>query len=242
MRDLLLGLGCSFLVCLAWPATAIAQHRVGYAYCGEDKPKDLRVPYVAVFSSARLDRRVAKLKCGSPVLVLREDGKLARVRHKGKEGYAYASLIFPYPLELKVLQADSLPYAESIGGGQANVDCSIKGTIDTRGRIWSTGPSATWRAYSYPDLRLSCTSYETPPIEWNHVLNMALAVASDGNAYILACDAAWRWSKCRTLMPDIYPAYWTDRGLRVVYVTGKKELKQATYRVLSTKSLGSFGR
>jgi hypothetical protein len=35
-------------------------------------------------------------------------------------------------------------------------------------------------------------SYENPLMQWRHVLNAMLVVASNGNAYIMACDAAWR--------------------------------------------------
>lgn len=73
---------------------------------------------------------------------------------------------------------------------------------------------------------------------WPHVLNALLVVASDGNAHIIACDAAWRWSKCKALRTgDIFQAHWAKRGLAVEYVTEKGKRKEATYAVLSSRSL-----
>jgi hypothetical protein len=121
-------------------------------------------------------------------------------------------------LSIKVLQTEQVPYTVQVRGGQVNTSCSIMGT----------GAS----------VYMSCSSYETPPVGWRHVLSASLVVASDGNAYIIACDAAWRWSKCRGLRAgDTFAARWAQRGLAVSYSTDKGKRKEATYSVVVSKSL-----
>ncbi len=67
-----------------------------------------------------------------------------------------------------------------------------------------------------------------------------LVVASDKNAYIIGCDAAWRWSKCVGLRSgDIFAAYWVNDGVRVVYLNDKGEPKENTYAVLHSRALSS---
>lgn len=50
-------------------------------------------------------------------------------------------------------------------------------------------------------------------MNWPHVLNVMLVEASDGNAYIIACDRAWAWSKCVPLRAgDTFNARRTSKG------------------------------
>jgi hypothetical protein len=86
-------------------------------------------------------------------------------------------------------------------------------------------------------LRMNCSSTDNT-VRWTHVLNAMLVEASDGNAYIIACDRAWRWSKCSALKPgDVFNARQTDKGFMVQFVNTKSEEKEATYSVLQAKSL-----
>ena len=141
-------------------------------------------------------------------------------------------------LILKVLQTEHVPYTVPAGGGQTNTNCSIRGTVDTQGSTTTKDNFINWTAYSYPHLHMDCSSVETSPIGWRHVPSAMLVVASDGNAYIIACDAAWRWSKCKGLMPgDRFQARWSQGGLTVSYHTDKGEEKEAAYAVLASKSL-----
>jgi hypothetical protein len=65
-----------------------------------------------------------------------------------------------------------------------------------------------------------------------------LVEASDGNAYIIACDRAWRWSKCSGLKPgDTFNALRTDKGFVVQFFNTKQQEKETTYAVLQAKSL-----
>jgi hypothetical protein len=64
-----------------------------------------------------------------------------------------------------------------------------------------------------------------------------LVVASNRNAYIIACDAAWRWSKCRALITgDTFRAKMSSKGLTVEYfIKGKP--KEGTYSILRGRVL-----
>jgi hypothetical protein len=143
-----------------------------------------------------------------------------------------------YPLSVRVLQTEQVPYTVQTGGGQVSTSCAINGTTNTNGTVIASGNVAFGNATSYSNLTMNCNSYQTPPIGWRHVLNAMLVVASNGNAYIIACDAAWRWSKCRGLITgDTFQAKMTSKGLAVqYYVNGKP--KEGTYSILQGKVLG----
>jgi hypothetical protein len=84
---------------------------------------------------------------------------------------------------------------------------------------------------------MNCRSWDTT-IRWTHVLNAMFAEASDGNAYIIACDRAWRWSKCIPLKAgDTFLAERTDKGFRVQSFNSKSKEHEAVYSVLQSKSL-----
>jgi hypothetical protein len=83
---------------------------------------------------------------------------------------------------------------------------------------------------------MNCYSQEVAA-EWRHVMNAMLVAATNGNAYIIACDAAWRWSKCRGLVTgDTFRAKMTQKGLAVQYFV-KSKPKEATYSILQGKVL-----
>jgi len=226
--------------------SARAQGGVGYVPCRADRPPNL------VFFSAPYDengardgsklKQVMKLKCGEPMRILSEEPEpdgFALVKKGNKQGYAPKALIWPYVLHLKVLQSDSLPYEVPIGGGEIQTSCNITGTVDTSISVWSQGSYSRGTAYSYPNLQMSCRSREIPPSGWRHVLNMMLVAASDGNAYIMACDRAWAWSKCNGLRAgDVFPAYWQDDKLKAIYSDDKGDIKEAgAYSILDSRVL-----
>lgn len=145
-----------------------------------------------------------------------------------------------YSLSLRVLQTEQVPYTVQYGGGQVSTSCSINGTTNTTGSAIASGNVAFGNATSYTNLSMNCNSYQAPPMGWRHVLNAMLVVASNGNAYIMACDAAWRWSKCRGLVVgDAFRAKMTGKGLAVEYLDGRGKPKEATYTVLQSKVVGN---
>jgi hypothetical protein len=84
---------------------------------------------------------------------------------------------------------------------------------------------------------MNCSSSQNT-YRWNHVLNAMLVEASDGNAYIIACDRAWRWSKCSGLKPgETFIARRSDKGFVVQFFNAKREEKEATYSILQAKTL-----
>jgi hypothetical protein len=136
----------------------------------------------------------------------------------------------------KVLQSESVPYVVQTGGG-VSTSCQISGSTTTSFSSYTTGNSTSGNAVSTPNLRMNCASSENT-IRWNHVLNAMLVEASDGNAYIIACDRAWRWSKCTGLKPgDVFNARRTDKGILVQFFNTKSQEKEATYGVLQAKSM-----
>lgn len=143
-----------------------------------------------------------------------------------------------YPLSVRVLQTEQVPYVVQTGGGQASTSCAINGVTNTTGMAVASGNVALGNATSYSNLTMNCHSYQMPPTGWRHVLNTMLVVASNNNAYIIACDAAWRWSKCRGLVTgDTFQAKLGSKGLDVEYYVNQKP-KHATYAILQGKVLG----
>ena len=193
----------------------------------------VRETFVQMSSSADDSHLVKEI---SPDTVIKQPSRMPTVPkqpgdHRGSEDY---------PLSLRVLQTEQVPYTVQYAGGQVATSCAINGTTNTAGSAISSGNVAFGNATSYTSLSMNCNSYQAPPMGWKHVLNAILVVASNGNAYIMACDAAWRWSKCRSLVVgDTFRAKVTAKGLAVEYFDGKGKSKEATYAVLRSKVLGN---
>ena len=141
-------------------------------------------------------------------------------------------------LQIRVLQTEQVPYSVQYGGNSVSTSCSIGGVVTTNGTAMTSGNVTYGSATSYPNLHMNCNTYQNPPAQWRHILNTMLVIASNNSAYIIACDAAWRWSKCRGLVAgDIFNAVITSKGLQVEYfIKGKP--KQATYQILQQRILG----
>ena len=65
-----------------------------------------------------------------------------------------------YPLRLKILQTEQVPYTVQVASARVNTNCSINGGIINSGTAITFGDTGTWTSYSYPDVRMSCSSYE----------------------------------------------------------------------------------
>ncbi len=143
-----------------------------------------------------------------------------------------------YTHTLRVIQMEQVPYVVQTGGGSVQTNCNITGSTYTTGMATTSGNVTFGTANSNSDLRMDCNSYQTQPMRWRHVLSAMLVEASDGNAYIIACDAAWRWSKCVGLRPgQTFNARQSGKGFFVQYATDKGKVKEAEYTVLQAKSL-----
>ncbi len=139
-------------------------------------------------------------------------------------------------LRIRVLQEKSVPYVQEIGGG-ISTSCSISGSANTSMTATTTGNFTFGNATTTSALQMNCNSYDTT-IRWPHVLNAMLVEASDGNAYIIACDRAWRWSKCVPLRAgDTFNARHTSKGMAVQAFNTKGKESEPTYTVLQSKAL-----
>lgn len=138
-------------------------------------------------------------------------------------------------LSLRVLQAQSIPYIRESRGG-ISTTCNIVGTANTSAYVNTYGNSAYGNATTDSNQRMNCSSYDTT-IRWPHVLNVMFAQASDGNSYIIACDKAWRWSKCVPLRAgDTFNAHFTGKGIEIQAVNSKGKEENPTYQILQSKA------
>lgn len=139
-------------------------------------------------------------------------------------------------ITLKVLQSESVPYVVQTGGGISTA-CNISGSTSTIGNASSYGNSTFGTANSNTNMQMNCASHDNT-VRWTHVLNAMFVEASDGNAYIIACDRAWAWSKCKPLRSgDTFLARRSDKGFVVQSLNTKSKEQEATYTILQSKSL-----
>lgn len=139
-------------------------------------------------------------------------------------------------ITFKVLQEQSVPYVVQTNGG-ISTSCNISGSTSTSMSASTVGNTTFGTATSTPNLQMNCQSADTT-IRWPHVLNAMFVEASDGNAYIIACDRAWRWSKCVPLRAGgTFLAERTDKGFRVQSFNSKSREQETIYSVLQSKSL-----
>jgi hypothetical protein len=139
-------------------------------------------------------------------------------------------------LRIRVLQEQSVPYVQQSGGG-ISTSCNISGSANTSMTATTTGNFTFGDATTTSGFQMKCNSYDTT-IRWPHVLNAMLVEASDGNAYIIACDRAWRWSKCVPLRAgEMFNARHTSKGMAVQAFNTKGQESEPTYTVLQSKAL-----
>jgi len=138
-------------------------------------------------------------------------------------------------LTLRVLQEQSIPYTKESRGG-ISTTCNIVGTANTSAYVSTYGNSAYGSATTDLNQRMDCNSYDTT-IRWPHVLNVMFAQASDGISYIIACDRAWRWSKCVPLRAgETFSGRFTGKGIEIQAVDSKGKEESPTYQILQSKA------
>jgi hypothetical protein len=137
---------------------------------------------------------------------------------------------------IRVLQSESVPYTQQYGSG-ISTNCSITGTANTTGMENTFGNTTYGNATTNSNLRMNCASYNNT-YGWPHMLNVMFVEASDGNAYIIACDKAWRWSKCGPLNAgQTFNARFTPKGIEVEAVTVKGKAIRPVYGVLQSRAM-----
>jgi hypothetical protein len=143
-------------------------------------------------------------------------------------------------LSLRVLQSESVHYAQQM-------DNDISGAVNCQ--ISESAPAKISVAASLLDdpvfaedaggsnLKMTCNSWDTTKF-FSRVLNAMLVASSDGNAYVIACDKGWKWSKCVPLAAgQVFNASRTEKGIEVLGVNAKGKDQAATYSILMTKPL-----
>jgi hypothetical protein len=139
-------------------------------------------------------------------------------------------------LTIRVLEGQSVPYVQKIGGGPST-SCTISGGSTTAYSANTIGNYTYGNANTSTGLHMTCNTYDTT-MNWPHVLNVMLVEASDGNAYMIACDRAWAWSKCVPLRAgDTFNARQTSKGLAVQALNAKGKESEPTYAILQSKTL-----
>lgn len=140
-------------------------------------------------------------------------------------------------LTFRVLQAQSVDYAQEMDGGNDAVNCQISETADTPGFFTSLDDTAFTKDLTAPNVHMICNSWQTTKF-FPRVVNAMLVVATDGNAYIIACDKALRWSKCYPLKAgQVFNADRTAHGLDVQAFNTRGGELEAPYSILQTKAL-----
>lgn len=139
-------------------------------------------------------------------------------------------------LTIHVLQSQSVPYVQQYGGG-VSTNCQITGTSDTTTTANTFGNTTVGNGTTNSNLRMNCASYNNT-YGWPHMLNVMFVEASDGNAYIIACDKAWRWSKCGPLNAgQVFNARFTSKGIEVQAFTAKGKAIRPVYGVLQSRAM-----
>jgi hypothetical protein len=139
-------------------------------------------------------------------------------------------------LTIRVLQSQQIPYTQQYGGGMST-NCQITGTSDTTTTANTFGGTTFGNGTANSNLRMNCNSYNTT-YSWPHMLNVMFVEASDGNAYIIACDKAWRWSKCGPLNSgQTFNARFTSKGIEVQAVNAKGKNIRPVYGVLQSRAM-----
>lgn len=142
----------------------------------------------------------------------------------------------PDQITLRVLQANQIPYTQQIGGGQSS-NCNISSSANTLATANTAGNTTWGNGTTNSNMQMNCNSYDTT-IRWPHMLNMMLIEASDGNAYIIECDKAWRWSKCGPLIAgQTFNARFTPKGIEVEVVTAKGQSIKPVYGIVQSQTM-----
>jgi hypothetical protein len=118
-------------------------------------------------------------------------------------------------VRIRVLQEQSVPYIQQ-ADGSVSTSCNVAGTAGTSMRA----------------ARMDCGSYDGA-IQWPYMLTAMLVEASDGNAYLIACDLAGRWSKCVPLRPGkVYNTRLSAEGMVVQFFNTKGGQPELIYKLL----------
>lgn len=139
-------------------------------------------------------------------------------------------------LNLKVLQSESISYTQDLGGGNS-ANCQLSESANPSGIADSLDDVGLANGEPGSNFKMICNSSDQNSI-MPRILNAMLVVSSDGNAYAIACDKAWHWSKCAPL--DVGAVVHGGRDgdkIDVHGVNAQGKEQNATYTILLAKPL-----
>jgi hypothetical protein len=137
-------------------------------------------------------------------------------------------------LNFKVLDMQSVEYAQQMEGRSASCQLSqatnttVANPLDDAGFVEGATPS---------NLQMTCNAWDTSRF-WPYKFNAMLVMGSDGNAYILACDQAPKWSKCVPIETGrVVNGVRTPAGIEVPGKNAKGQPQAVDYLIIQTKVL-----
>lgn len=139
-------------------------------------------------------------------------------------------------LSLKVLQSESISYTQDLGGGNS-ANCQLSESASPSGVADSLDDVGLASGEPGSNFKMICNSSDENSI-MPRILNAMLVVSSDGNAYAIACDKAWHFSKCAPL--DVGAVVHGGRDGNKIDVHGvnaEGKEQNATYTILLAKPL-----
>lgn len=146
------------------------------------------------------------------------------------------SSLSPTALRLKVLQSESISYTQELGGGNS-ANCQLSESANSSVIGDSLDDIGFSNGQPGANIQMICNSWDKNSI-MPRILNAILVVSSDGNAYVIACDKAWRWSKCAPLQAGlIFHGSRSENKIDVRGVNAEGKEQEARYTILLTKPL-----
>ncbi len=142
----------------------------------------------------------------------------------------------PSALNVRVLQSYSISYTQDLDGGNSS-NCQITKSASNSPGANSLDDIGFVTESIGSNLKLTCNSWDQNSI-FPRTLNAMLVASSDGNAYVIACDRAWKWSKCVPLKAGLtFPANLEENRLKVRGTNEGGKEEEATFKILMEKPL-----
>ena len=139
-------------------------------------------------------------------------------------------------LSLRVLQSESISYTQDLGGTNS-ANCQLSESANTAAPSDSLDDLSFANGEPGSNIRLICNSWDENSI-MPRILNAMLVVSSDGNAYVIACDKAWKWSKCVPLQAGlVFHGSHAEDKIEVQGINSEGKEQEAKYTILLTKAL-----
>ena len=139
-------------------------------------------------------------------------------------------------LSFRVVQSQSVAYAQELEGDYS-ANCQIAKSEIVSTTASSLDDIAYLDGPIVSNLRMTCNAWDTTKF-WPRKLNAMLVVASDNNAYIIACNKAGRWSKCTPLQAgEVFNGTRTDTGFAIHGSDTKGKGQEGDYSILQAEAL-----